>query len=203
MRCFPAFFLPISQKKPNFEPHKEHTKKMKGIYIVCLALAAAVCVSCKKKVEPPRVITKVSAPKVSHETRALPPTSDHCRFTWASTPCSATITRSVDDSKTTITDDDGNKYYDNAITVAISGPSGAIVSHTFHKSDFAAYMGTHFVRPTHSTLISLAFRDVSDGKAVFIATVGSPDERDDEYVLVEVSIARNGAIATTRVEEIE
>ncbi len=133
----------------------------------------------------------------------MPDESASKRFEWGDAYYEAEISRTAQKDLPVATDADGNKYYDNAISLSITGPSGKVVEKVFHKTDFADYIDANYIKPSHSVLVNLMFTAVEGGSAVFVATVGSPDVMDDEYMPVRVKVTKDGAVRMENVQEIE
>ncbi len=176
---------------------------MKAFKLMVLLVAIVACGSCKKK-EPRRtIVTKVVVPTVREGTTAMDDETAAKRFLWDGVYCEASVSRTADKELPTVSDADGNKYFDNKITLSITSADGKVVSKVFRKSDFAAYINSQYVKPSHSVLLNIVFHEVRSSRAVFIATIGSPDERDDVYMLVEAAVTKSGDVSMARVEAID
>ncbi|MCD8283033.1 MAG: DUF4738 domain-containing protein [Prevotella sp.] len=170
------------------------------LFLIC---SVALCGACEKKKETRRIVTKITRPAVREGITALPETSVTRSFVWGDASYEATITRTPDKEQPVVTDADGNRYYDNDIRLTILSPSGKLTDRVFHKGDFAAAAGERYARSGAYALLNMVFHEVVNNEAVFIATIGSPDELDDVYVLTRVMVSKTGALSMSRIEEIE
>lgn len=176
---------------------------MRNLLLAAIALLTLLFSSCQEKKDTRTIITKMEKPKVSAEIQSMPAEESEKRFEWGSVYYEAHLSRSADKQLPVVADADGNKYYDNAIALTIAGPSGNVVEKVFRKEDFSDYINSNYIKPSRSVLANLLFTAVENGNAVFVATVGSPDVMDDEFMLVRVLISKSGTIRMERVEEIE
>ncbi len=176
---------------------------MRNHLLATIALLALLFCSCEEKKETRTIITKMEKPKVSAETKAMPEEESTKRFEWGDVYYEARLSRSADKELPIVTDADGDKYYDNAIALTIAGPSGNVVEKVFRKDDFSDYINSNYIKPSRSVLVNLIFTEIEGSNAVFVATVGSPDVMDDEFMLVRVLVSKSGTIRMDRVEEIE
>ncbi|MCD8306419.1 MAG: DUF4738 domain-containing protein [Prevotella sp.] len=176
---------------------------MKASRLIILIVALVLCGACRKQKAPRAIVTKIAVPAVSGGVMAMADETTERRFEWDGTYYEATVARTADKDLPAVKDADGNEYFDNQITLSISSPSGNIFHRTYRKADFATYINPQYVKPSHSALLNIVFHEVRGGRAVFIATIGSPDERDDIYMPVELSISKGGAAAMASVDDIE
>ncbi len=174
-----------------------------SILPVCVLLVV-LCVACKKKPETRVIKTTISVPTVRHGTQALSSDTTEARFTWRGRSCHSVSLRLSDPSQERVTDSEGNKYYGTTVRLTISSSSDTLFDRIFSTADFTAFMNSNYVRPGGCVLLAIAFKEVTaGGTAVFVATVGSPDDMDDEFVLVELHVSPTGTVTMTQVEELE
>ncbi len=177
---------------------------MKKGLILCAALALIFFSCSKKKEEAPRTIkAKVEVQQARSDTLALDNTDEKERFAWGDSYYEARLIRTADKSAALVEDAEGTKYYDNAIRLILTGSAGKVLDRVFHKSDFASFISSSYLSLSHCALVSIYFREVEDNLAVFIATVGSPDYMDDEFILVELKVDKQGGVALQKIEELE
>lgn len=171
--------------------------------IVCLALMVLVLASCSKKKESRTIITTIEEPQISDETKVVGDTCISTVFEWSGTSYTAEVCRKAERAAATVKDDDGQKYYDNSISLALNGPDGNIFRRTFTKGDFDSYIDKQYIKPSRSTLMSIVFSKIDGGNAVFMATIGSPCTMDDEFMLVEIDLSKAGGMSMKAVSENE
>ncbi|MCD8202924.1 MAG: DUF4738 domain-containing protein [Prevotella sp.] len=112
---------------------------------------------------------------------------------WLDKKYDVTINRRADESMPIVEDTDGEKYYDNKITVKITRPDGTtFFNKTFSKSDFSSYVSNDYLK--QSALLGIVFDEASGDNLIFAASVGSPDVLSDEYVPLMLTISRMGNI---------
>ncbi len=178
---------------------------MKSKITTCLLLLAMVALfsSCHEKKTTRTIKTKVQLPQVNTETQALPPLSSTKHFAWGNFSCDASITRNPDRSLDTVSDTDGNRYFDNVVRLVLISPSKKILDREFRSSDFKNFISSSFLNPSRSALLDIGFSEVEGNEAIFIATVGSPDDMDDEYMLIQVRVSPQGQVSFVAVDELE
>ena len=105
--------------------------------------------------------------------------------------------RKADHSLPLADDGQGNKYYDNRITVKIVRKDGSsFFNRTFTKDDFAKYVDPLYRK--NSALLGIVLDKAEGDNLVFAASVGSPDKMSDEYVPLLMKISRFGDVAISK-----
>ncbi len=171
--------------------------------LALLTLLLTLLSSCHEKKTTRTIKTKIESPHVVAETQTMPPLSTTLHFSWGGSSCDATITRTADQQLDLVSDADGNHYYNNVIRLTISSPSKKILDREFHSSDFKNYIDNSYLQTSHTAMLNIGFSEVDDNRAVFVATIGSPDDMDDEYMLVQVRVTPQGGVSFAPVEELE
>lgn len=173
----------------------------KRIIFIIMALAVAFT-SCKKEKESRTIITTIKEPTISKTPLTVGDTVIIKSFEWGDKVYSAHIERKAN-KDVTVKDEDGQKYYDNKVSMRIDGPDGVLFEKTFIKDDFISYINTNYIKPGHSALMGIAFnRADKGGNAVFMATVGSPDNMSDEFMSIQISVDKSGAMSLIKSQEI-
>ena len=104
--------------------------------------------------------------------------------------------RKPDTSLPQAVDEQGNRYYDNRITLTISRPDGtAFFNRTFSKTDFAQYVDDD---NADGALLGIVFDRADGGSLIFAASVGSPDKMSDEYVPLVLTVSRGGTVSIVK-----
>ena len=171
--------------------------------LLFILLALIVLVSCKKEKEARTIITTIEEPHFSKTPKTVGDTIINKSFNWGSIVYHASIERKAD-TAVVVRDDEGQKYYDNKVTLKVCGPDGEIINKTFAKDDFTSCINTDYIKPKHSVLIGIAFNRVeAGGNAIFVATVGSPDSQSDEFMSVQVNVDKHGAMTMSKLQEIQ
>jgi len=167
-----------------------------------LVMAAMIAAGCTKKKETSTIITKIETPKVSNTVKVIGDSESTKTIDWDGT-YTVTIARKADRELPVIKDEDGNRYYDNAIKLTVEGPKGTVFSREYRKSDFNSYIDTNYLKPSKSALMSIAFNRAEGSKTIFVATIGSPDTMADEYMLVRMELTKGGAMTMSKIQETE
>jgi hypothetical protein len=114
---------------------------------------------------------------------------------WLEKTYHVAINRSPADSSSLVTDENGQKYYDNIFTLAVSRSDGSIFfSRTFDKKALNAYLDDDF-RKT-GLFEGLVFDKVDGDWLVFAASVGHP--QTDEYIPLIIRLSRMGQLVIKR-----
>ncbi len=166
-------------------------------------MLALVMGSCSRKKDTGTIITKIELPKVSKETKAVGTGDNSQHFQWGGAMCDAKVSVEADTARSAVKDEDGNKYYDNTVTLVLDGPDGLSIKRKFCKDDFTPYINTDYIKPSKSIVKGLVFNKVENGNAVFVATIGSPDDMADEYMSVAVNISKSGGVTMNGLQEME
>lgn len=165
-------------------------------------LLVLLCTGCKKEKETRTIVDITEEPKVSKEPKAMEENVTQNSIEWGSSVYQVTISRKADKTAV-VKDHDGNRYYDNTVTLCVDGPSDNIINRQFTKADFASYINSNYIKPKRSALMGIGFDKIENGNAVFVATVGSPDTMDDEFMNVKVILSKSGALTYEVQQEIE
>lgn len=151
------------------------------------------CKDDKKKAEgdiiapKPVVVKKKSTQKVGDY-------SQKREVDWLGAHYIISMERKADESLPLVADEQGNKYFDNCITVEIKRADGSLFfKRTFVKTDFAKCLSNIYGR--NGALLGVVFNEVKDNNLYFAASVGSPDIMSDSFVPIVVKISRTGAMS--------
>ena len=161
---------------------------------IILSISCLLAISCKEKQEQKDII--VPAPVVKQEKKTMEMSETHQEYTESlnGKKYSIDIIRSADHSLPLTSDDMGNAYYDNIITVRVHREDGSdLLNKTFRKSDFAEYLGNNELRKT-GALLGIVYDKIDNGKLSFAASVGSPDPNSDEYIPLTLTLSTSGAL---------
>lgn len=190
------------RKNCNFARYCKRMEIMRKVlfFVVC----ALLVVSCKKKQEVPEgtIITTIEETKVDDTPRNMGDRDMKQQVAWGGKTYTVSIKRRAESEMATVKDQTGNVYYDNRVEVVIDGPEGDVLNHVFRKGDFASYIDRNYIKTDESALISVVYKEVgADGQLKLVATVGSPDEMDDNFMMIEVSVSKGGSLSCSRIEE--
>lgn len=94
-----------------------------------------------------------------------------------------------------ITDANGNKYYSNAITMTMHHDGQAFFTRRFTLSDFRNYIDANRIKSSESVLADIVYKDIEDGNAIFMATIGDPNPDSEAFVSVRIAVDKNGGMS--------
>ena len=176
---------------------------MKRQYSLILFVSVLVLiVGCKKEKETRTIIEMDEQPSSSSEPKAMDESVVDKSFNWGSDVYRVVISR-IPDKEVVVKDEDGNKYFDNTIQLCLDGPKGTVFERVFKKGDFTSYVNSDYLKPKRSALMGIVFNRVDGGNAIFVVSVGSPDEMADEFMYIQLAVSKSGAISMSRLQDIE
>lgn len=162
--------------------------------LFALSIAVFVAVSCGKKEQPTDIITHKESWKTPAKPVKMQDYNHSERVSWGGSDYTVSIGRRAENDSSLVTDDAGNRYHNNRITVRIVRSDGSeFFDRTFTKHDFAGVVGAGYLRK--SALLGIVVDSVSDGRLRLAASVGSPDALSDEYVPMLITVSRTGSIS--------
>lgn len=172
---------------------------MKTLYynIITFMVIAVACISCKSKNDSANqeIIVPKPQQEVKHGTQSMQETNNTREIDWLGAKYKVVINRKPDQSLSLTRDEYNQDYYDNVVSVRILRADGSeAFNHVFHKTEFLPYISDSNVKKS-GALLGVVFDKVEDGILVFAASVGSPNDKSDEYVPLVVHVNRMGAIS--------
>lgn len=184
-----------------FARMKDCIKKSKILCCAIIGIMSAAVASCGDKPKSGDIIVKKQAKVVRKQTQEMSPYEQKRNVQWLGATYKVCIERKADRSLAQAVDEQGNKYYDNRITVRILRADGSVFyDRTFTKADFDGYVSSI---NSKGALLGVVF-DRTDGESLrFAASVGSPDRMSDEYDPLVVSISRTGGTAISKDEKLD
>ncbi|NPD93249.1 DUF4738 domain-containing protein [Xylanibacter muris] len=168
---------------------------MKGKTILYAGLVALSLAGCGEKKTDSNIITKkVEARKPSSPIK-MQDYSQKREFSLAGAQLVADIGRTADSSLDMVSDENGQKFIDNRITLIIKRSDGSVFfQKEFTKSVFEPYLDDDYM--TTGVLEGLVFDRVDGNTVRFAASVSHP--QTDEYIPLVVSISNTGAMTIAR-----
>lgn len=162
---------------------------------ICLVAATAL-VACGEKKADDNIIVKKPVAVVKKTIQRVGDYQQERQFEWNGSTYTVAVERKADAQLPLVDDGEGNRYYDNRITVRIVRQDGSeFFSRSFTKQDFSAYVDGAYAG---GALLGVVFDCVDDGVLRFAASVGSPDRTSDEYVPLVLKINRFGETSVSR-----
>jgi hypothetical protein len=148
-------------------------------------------VACKEKKQTDVIITTKPVPEAKKPTQKVGDYETTTPVDWVGSTYQVLVERKADESLPLADDGQGNKYYDNRITVKIVRKDGSeFFNRTFVKEDFSAYVDALYKK--NSALLGIVLDRAEADYLVFAASVGSPDKMSDEYVPLVMKVSRFG-----------
>lgn len=120
-------------------------------------------------------------------------------FTFRGKEYHSAVLRKPDSTLPLITDEQGDKYVDNSITLRITCEGKTIVDRVFTKTDFTSLVDSRFLK--HALLEGLVFDETTPQGMIYAASVCYP--QSDLYIPIRLTITADGKIAMAKEELME
>jgi hypothetical protein len=171
--------------------------KKKNLTIVLAFGVLMGVVACKEKKQNDVIITTKPVPEAKKPTQKVGDYETTTPVDWVGSTYQVLVERKADESLPLADDGQGNKYYDNRITVKIVRKDGSeFFNRTFVKEDFSAYVDALYKK--NSALLGIVLDRAEADYLVFAASVGSPDKMSDEYVPLVMKVSRFGDVKISK-----
>ncbi|MBQ1649857.1 MAG: DUF4738 domain-containing protein [Prevotella sp.] len=166
---------------------------------IIIALLALVCiVSCKKKEQEEDIIVEKVIEKPQEGPESMPEDKQTGSVSWISnSEYSYAITRKADKELPIVKNHD-KEYYDNSVDVVITRADGSkFFEKKFSKTNFAPALPKEFKE--NGVLLGISFEKAEGNYLMFVVSVGSPDETNEEFYYARLKISN---MAVTSAEKI-
>ncbi len=166
---------------------------------IIIALLALVCiVSCKKKEQEEDIIVEKVIEKPQEGPESMPEDKQTGSVSWVSnSEYSYAITRKADKELPIVKNHD-KEYYDNSVDVVITRADGSkFFEKKFSKTNFAPALPKEFKE--NGVLLGISFEKAEGNYLMFVVSVGSPDETNEEFYYARLKISN---LAVTSAEKI-
>ncbi|MBP3750861.1 MAG: DUF4738 domain-containing protein [Prevotella sp.] len=166
---------------------------------IIIALLALVCiVSCKKKEQEEDIIVEKVIEKPQEGPESMPEDKQTGSVSWISnSEYSYAITRKADKELPIVKNHD-KEYYDNSVDVVITRADGSkFFEKKFSKTNFAPALPKEFKE--NGVLLGISFEKAEGNYLMFVVSVGSPDETNEEFYYARLKISN---LAVTSAEKI-
>ena len=160
----------------------------------CAAMAALT--ACSSKPQSNNIIAKKPSKDAPKPTQDMGDYSQDRSVEWLGGTYSIKVMRKADRSLPLATDEGGNKYFDNRITLTILRSDGSeFFKRTFSKADFNKFVDSDY---QDGALLGIVL-DRAEGDCIsFAASVGSPDKMSDNYVPLVLKVSRTGGVSISK-----
>ena len=167
--------------------------KKSAITLLVAALATITIVSCKEKKTSEHIITTKPVEEAKKPTQEIGNYDMTTPVDWVGSTYQVVVERKADHSLPLADDGQGNKYFDNRISLKILRKDGSVFfSRVFTKDDFSRYVDALYQK--NSALLGIVLDRAETDHLIFAASVGSPDKMSDEYVPLVMKISRFGDV---------
>jgi hypothetical protein len=166
---------------------------------IIIALLALVCiVSCKKKEQEEDIIVEKVIEKPQEGPESMPEDKQTGSVSWISnSEYSYAITRKADKELPIVKNHD-KEYYDNSVDVVITRADGSkFFEKKFSKTNFAPALPKEFKE--NGVLLGISFEKAEGNYLMFVVSVGSPDETNEEFYYARLKISN---LSVTSAEKI-
>lgn len=160
---------------------------MKAIAIlICSVLLLGAC---SKKKDTDTIIVKMDQPKAPTGVKKQQNFESSYQVQWGGKNYTIKVERICDTSLPQISDDKGQKYYDNKFELVITREDASVFcQHTFSKADFVSHCASECGR--QGSMLGLVYDRVEPNALVFAVSLGSPDQLSDEFEPFILTISR-------------
>lgn len=160
---------------------------MKGITLFLCSML--LFTACGKKKDNDTIIVKMEQPKAPAGVKKQQDFESSYQAKWGDKNYTIKVKRVCDTSLPQISDDKGQKYYDNKFLLTITREDASVFcEHIFSKADFVGHCSSECGR--QGSMLGLVFDRVDNDALVFAASLGSPDQLSDEFEPFILKISR-------------
>lgn len=166
--------------------------------IIIASLALVCIVSCKKKEQAEDIIVEKVIEKPQSGPESMSEDTQTGSVTWISnSEYSYTITRKADKELPTVKNHD-KVYYDNSIDVVINRADGSqFFEKKFSKTNFAPALPKEFKE--NGVLLGISFEKAEGNYLLFVVSVGSPDETNEEFYYARLKLSNLGVTSAEKI----
>lgn len=170
----------------------------RNLLIASLFLALALCVSCGKKKDDNTIIIHKTEKKAPTAVLKVGDGTQTTDVKWLGASYKVTVTRKADTSLKVVTDDNGQRYYDNRITVRVQRMDGTdVFNKEFTKKSFEPYITKDFAEK--AALYNIVYIQVDGSQLTFVVSIGSPNQLlSDEYLRLNLNVNSQGNFTITK-----
>lgn len=174
---------------------------MKNVFyfLICIAVWLMSACSSQKKEEGSDVHVlmqdSVDAGGVQH----MQVSDSKTTITYKNKEYQSRVVRRPDEDLPIVTNEQGEKFADNRITLRITAAGKSIVDKVFTKQSFASLVDAKFLK--HSILEGLVYDKNTPGGMVYAASICYP--QSDLYIPLSITVSADGKISMAKEELLE
>lgn len=160
--------------------------------VLLLIMSLMVVASCKKKEQQDDIIIEKVVEKPQEAPVDMGADESTGSVTWIKgAEYSYSITRKAN-SQLPVVNNHDTKYYDNSVKLVVRRADGSVFfEKTFSKENFAPVLPEEFKK--NGVLLNMNFEKAEGNELLFVVSVGSPDETNEEFYYVRMSLDNMGA----------
>lgn len=173
---------------------------MKHVFYALISLSLLMLQACssagKSETDAPMLVADsivASAPQRMQESDIK------ADFSFKGREYRSTVVRRPDESLPLVTNEQGEQFVDNRITLRLVAGDKTIVNRAFTKTDFASLVNAKFMR--YALLEGLVFDQTTPAGIVYAASVAYP--QSDLYVPIRIVISADGHLSMSCEETLD
>ncbi|MEG0887965.1 MULTISPECIES: DUF4738 domain-containing protein [Bacteroides] len=174
---------------------------MRRITNLLLLLVIVVITACSGKnanqKEDTQVVMQDSTD--AHGLQRMQVSKSETNITFKGKEYHSVISRTPDEELPLVTSEMGDTYVDNKIQLRLTRNNDVVVSTTFTKSNFSAYVSAEFL--SKSILEGIVYDKTTPQGMVFAASICYP--QTDLYIPLSITISADGKMSIEKVEVLE
>lgn len=174
---------------------------MKNVFYfwICMAVAAlSACSSPKKENDSEvKVLMKDSVDAAGLQRMQI--SDSKTSFTFKGKEYQSRVFRRPDDNLPVVTNEQGDKFIDNRITLRITTGGKSVVDKEFTKESFASLVDARFLK--HSILEGVVYDKNTPKGMVYAASICYP--QTDLYIPLSITVSADGKISLAKEELLE
>lgn len=180
-------------------------KKKYNILVATATLAAVsttLMSSCKEKKDSDEIVVEKIVEKPQNDATGMPSKTDEGNVQWVNNAqYKYVLQRNVDTELPEVVNN-GETYKDNSVTLTVNRSDGTVFyTNTFAKSSFTGLLSNDM--KAHGVLLSIAYDHCDADNMYFVASIGSPDETNEDFTLIQLILNRMGttSVATYKPDD--
>ena len=168
---------------------------MKRIQFLTVILMALLVANCGKKKQTEDIIVKPVETPAPQGPVSMQPYNQITDVQWLGKDYQVAINRVANDSLPMVTDENGQKFVDNKITVRVLRSDGSVFfSRSFTKANFNDQLDDDY---RHTGILEgIVFDKVDENHLVLAGSVSHP--QTDEYIPIVMTISNFGEVSIRR-----
>lgn len=160
--------------------------------ILLLVMVLIAVVSCNKKEQQEDIIVEKVIEKPQNGPESMADDEQIGKIYWINGAVYNCIIKREPKKDLPVVNNHGTQYYDNAIQLTVKRSDGSVFfEKTFTKANFAPVLPKE--SKENGVLLSMNFEKVAGNELLFIISVGSPDETNEEFYYAKMALSNHGA----------